>query len=76
VTLQGQMLAHDHRGLVVVERFSSFPGMGKFMVVDSLQGRDYTVVQAVVVGHDGRHRDLELLVDLLYGGSIRGLQYE
>jgi peptide/nickel transport system permease protein len=71
----GQMLRMIIGGSVVVERIFVIPGMGKFMI-DSLLGRDYTVVQAVVVVMTGVVVLSSLLVDLLYGWIDPRIQYE
>jgi peptide/nickel transport system permease protein len=75
VTLQGQMLRMIIGGSVVIERIFVIPGMGKFMV-DSLMGRDYTVVQAVVVIMTGVVVLSSLIVDLLYGWIDPRIQYD
>lgn len=75
VTLMGQMLRMIIGGSVVVERIFVIPGMGKFMI-DSLLGRDYTVVQAVVVIMTAVVVLSSLLVDLLYVWIDPRIQYE
>ncbi len=75
ITLQGQSLRTIFGGSVVIERIFVIPGMGKFMV-DSLLGRDYTVVQAVTVIMTFIIVISSLLVDLLYCWVDPRIQYE
>lgn len=53
-------------GAVVTETVFSFPGIGR-LLVQSIQGRDYNVVQACVMIIAAAFVLVNLLVDLLYG---------
>ncbi|MCL1849651.1 MAG: ABC transporter permease [Clostridiales bacterium] len=75
VTMQGQMLRFIVGGSVVVESIFVIPGMGQFMV-NALNGRDYTIVQAVAVVMTSVIVLSSLIVDLLYGWIDPRIQYE
>jgi peptide/nickel transport system permease protein len=53
-------------GAVITETVFSFPGIGR-LLVQSIQGRDYTVVQACVIVIAAVFVIINLIVDLLYG---------
>lgn len=66
VTILGVQLATMFSGAVVTETIFAIPGIGR-LLVDSILGRDYTVVQAVVLFITVLVVLANLLVDLLYG---------
>jgi ABC-type dipeptide/oligopeptide/nickel transport system permease component len=53
-------------GAIITEQIFSWPGVGK-LVVDSILGRDYPVVQAVVLLSALSYMVSTLLVDIAYG---------
>jgi peptide/nickel transport system permease protein len=66
VTVIGLQVGALLEGAVITEQVFSWPGVGK-LVVDSLFGRDYPVVQAVVLVSAMSYMLTTLLVDILYG---------
>jgi peptide/nickel transport system permease protein len=65
VTLLGIRLGEIIAGAIVTESVFSWPGVGR-LVVDSIGGRDYPVVQAVVLLSAIAIMATTLLVDVLY----------
>jgi peptide/nickel transport system permease protein len=66
VTVIGLQVGALIEGAVITEQIFSWPGVGK-LVVDSLFGRDYPVVQAVVLLSALSYMLATLGVDLIYG---------
>src|SRR5437868_5917176 len=66
VTIVGLQVGALIEGAIITEQIFSWPGVGK-LVVDSLFGRDYPVVQAVVLLSALSYMLSTLLVDVLYG---------
>lgn len=66
VTVIGLQVGALIEGAVITEQIFSWPGVGK-LVVDSLFGRDYPVVQAVVLLSALSYMLSTLLVDIVYG---------
>lgn len=66
VTLVGIQIGHLLGGAVIVETVFAWPGMGR-LVVGAIFGRDYPVVQGVVVVVVAMFVLANLCVDLLYG---------
>lgn len=66
VTITGLQLATLLGGIVVVEVVFSWPGIGR-LAVDAVNGRDYPVLQGVVLVIAGGFLLVNLLVDLVYG---------
>jgi peptide/nickel transport system permease protein len=66
VTIVGIQIGHLLGGAVIVETVFAWPGMGR-LVVGALLGRDYPVVQAVVLVLVSAFIVTNLCVDLLYG---------
>jgi peptide/nickel transport system permease protein len=66
VTVIGLQVGALIEGAVITEQIYSWPGVGK-LVVDSLFGRDYPVVQAVVLLSALSYMLVTLGVDILYG---------
>jgi peptide/nickel transport system permease protein len=65
VTIVGLQLGALISGAVVTERIFALPGFGK-LTVDSVFGRDYPVIQGVVLITASAYIVINLLVDLLY----------
>jgi peptide/nickel transport system permease protein len=66
VTVVGLQVGALIEGAIVTEQIFFWPGVGK-LVVDSLAGRDYPVVQAVVLLSALSYMLTTLLVDIVYG---------
>jgi peptide/nickel transport system permease protein len=66
ITIVGLQVGALIEGAVITEQIFSWPGVGK-LVVDSLFGRDYPVVQAVVLLSAMSYMLATLLVDIAYG---------
>lgn len=66
VTLLGLQVGAIIEGAVITEQIFFWPGVGK-LVVDSIAGRDYPVVQGVVMLSAFSFMLSTLLVDVLYG---------
>ena len=66
VTVIGLQVGALIEGAIITEQIFSWPGVGK-LVVDSLFGRDYPVVQAVVLLSALSYMLSTLLVDIVYG---------
>jgi peptide/nickel transport system permease protein len=65
VTLIGLQIGALIEGAVITEQIFSWPGVGR-LVVDSINGRDYPVVQAVVLISALSFMVSTLVVDVLY----------
>ena len=66
ITIVGLQVGALIEGAVITEQIFSWPGVGK-LVVDSIFGRDYPVVQAVVLLSAMSYMLATLLVDIAYG---------
>jgi peptide/nickel transport system permease protein len=66
ITIVGLQVGALIEGAVITEQIFSWPGVGK-LVVDSLFGRDYPVIQAVVLLSALSYMFSTLLVDIAYG---------
>ena len=66
VTLLGPMFAAVGTGSFFVEAIFRVPGMGKFFV-ESMTGRDYPMIMAVVLTYGAFLALMNLVVDLAYG---------
>jgi ABC-type dipeptide/oligopeptide/nickel transport system permease component len=66
VTLLGPMFAAIGTGSFFVEAVFRVPGLGRFFV-DSMTGRDYPMIMAVVLVYGAFLAVMNLVVDLLYG---------
>ncbi len=66
VTLVGLYLGSLLGGAVLIETIFTLPGLGK-MLIDAIQGRDYTLVQGTVLFLAASVVLVNLLVDMLYG---------
>jgi ABC-type dipeptide/oligopeptide/nickel transport system permease component len=65
LTVAGIQLGYLLGGSLVVETVFAWPGLGRLMI-DSIQIRDYTMIQAVVVVYAVLMLTINLLVDVLY----------
>jgi len=66
VTVVGLQVGALIEGAIITEQIFFWPGIGK-LVVDSIGGRDYPVVQAVVLISALSYMCSTLLVDIVYG---------
>jgi peptide/nickel transport system permease protein len=66
ITLVGLQVGAIIEGAIITETIFLWPGVGR-LVVDSLGGRDYPVVQAVVLLSALSFMFSNLIVDILYG---------
>ncbi|MFV0351574.1 MAG: ABC transporter permease [Oscillospiraceae bacterium] len=66
VTVVGLQIGGLLAGSVLVETVFSIPGLGRLMV-DSIQFRDYKVIQALLMFFALEYVVINLVVDLLYG---------
>jgi peptide/nickel transport system permease protein len=66
VTVVGLQVGALIEGAIITEQIFFWPGVGK-LVVDSIGGRDYPVVQAVVLLSSLSFMVSTLLVDIVYG---------
>lgn len=66
VTYLGPLLAAIGTGTFFVELIYSVPGMGKFFV-ESMTGRDYNMIMAVILLYGAFLGIMNLVVDLAYG---------
>lgn len=66
VTIVGLQFGFLLGGSIVVEAVFSFPGMGR-LLIDSIQFRDYPVVQSLLLIFSLEFILVNLLVDILYG---------
>lgn len=65
LTIVGLQLGYLLGGSIVVETVFAWPGIGR-LLIESIQMRDYTMVQAVVLFYAVLTLAVNLLVDLLY----------
>jgi peptide/nickel transport system permease protein len=75
VTLVGLYLGSLLGGAVLIETIFTLPGLGK-MLIDAIQGRDYTLVQGTVLFLAASVVMVNLLVDMLYGAIDPRIRYE
>jgi peptide/nickel transport system permease protein len=67
VTIVGAQVGYLLGGAVVIEYAFGLNGLGS-LLVSSVQGKDYAVVQAIALFITAEFLLISLLVDLLYGG--------
>lgn len=65
ITYFGILAASILTGSVVIESVYSWPGMG-WVAIEAIRGRDFPVVQAVIIAYAVIYMLSNLLVDLLY----------
>ncbi|HEX2924607.1 MAG TPA: ABC transporter permease [Chloroflexota bacterium] len=73
-TIAGLQLGYLLGGSLVVETVFSWPGVGRLMI-DSIQMRDYTMVQAVALVYAALMLVVNLLVDLIYAALDPRVRY-
>lgn len=66
ITIAGMQLGYLLGGSLVVETVFAWPGLGRLMI-DSIQLRDYAMIQAIVLVFAVMMLVVNLLVDVLYG---------
>jgi peptide/nickel transport system permease protein len=66
LTIMGIQLGHIFGGAIITETIFGIPGMGRLMV-DSVLGREYLVLQALVLLAGVTVVVANLVVDVLYG---------
>ena len=66
LTVVGQSFGALMTGAVVIETVFNIPGMGQ-LVINSIQRRDFVVIQGVVLTIALMYVLINLVVDLLYG---------
>jgi ABC-type dipeptide/oligopeptide/nickel transport system permease component len=74
LTLLGPMFAAVGTGSFFVESIFRVPGMGRFFV-QSMTGRDYPMIMAVVLTYGAFLAVMNLMVDLLYGTLDPRIKY-
>jgi peptide/nickel transport system permease protein len=74
VTLVGLQVGAIIEGAIITETIYFWPGVGK-LVVDSIAGRDYPVVQAIVLMSALSFMASTLFVDLIYAWLDPRIQY-
>jgi len=74
VTLLGPLFAAVGTGSFFVEAIFRVPGMGRFFV-ESMTGRDYPMIMAVVLVYGAFLAAMNLVVDLLYGALDPRIRY-
>ena len=65
ITVTGLQVANLLGGSIVIETIFAIPGMGSYMF-DSIVGRDYPVIQAIVLVAAGVVVFVNMLVDIAY----------
>ncbi|MGX9929741.1 ABC transporter permease subunit [Virgibacillus sp. Bac332] len=75
VTIAGLQFGFLLGGSVVVETVFSFPGLGR-LLIDSIQIRDYPVVQAEILLFSLQFILVNLLVDIIYSFLNPKIRYE
>lgn len=75
ITVAGLQFGFLLGGSVVVETVFSFPGLGQ-LLIDSINYRDYPVVQALILFFSLQFILVNLLVDILYGIFNPKIRYE
>ncbi len=74
VTLLGPLFAAIGTGSFFVEAIFRVPGMGRFFV-DSMTGRDYPMIMAVVLTYGAFLAVMNLVVDVIYGALDPRIRY-
>jgi len=65
ITVQGVMIGRLLGGSIVTETVFAYPGLGK-LLIDGLLGRDYPIVQGVILLYAVTFSLVNLFVDLTY----------
>lgn len=66
ITISGIQLGHLLAGTVVMEQIFSLPGMGR-LLIDSINRRDFPIIQGIVFSMGFIFVTMNLLVDMAYG---------
>jgi glutathione transport system permease protein len=75
VTMMGLQFGFLLGGSIVVEKVFTWPGLGR-LLVDSVEMRDYPVLQALVLLFSLEFLFINLIVDVLYGLIDPRIRYE
>lgn len=75
LTIAGLQFGYLLGGSIVVESVFSFPGMGR-LLIDSIQFRDYPVVQSLLLIFSLEFILVNFLVDILYGFLNPKIRYK
>ncbi|ASN04184.1 ABC transporter permease [Virgibacillus necropolis] len=75
LTIAGLQFGYLLGGSIVVEAVFSFPGMGR-LLIDSIQFRDYPVVQSLLLIFSLEFILVNFLVDILYGFLNPKIRYQ
>ncbi len=75
ITVIGQGFISALAGAAVVERLFNIPGMGSLMV-DSIEKRDYQVIQAITLLIAMLNVLINLVIDLIYGAADPRIRLE
>ena len=75
ITVTGLQIGGLLSGSVMAETVFSIPGLGR-LLVDSINFRDYKVVQALLLFFAVEYIVINLIVDLLYGVINPKVRYE
>ena len=75
VTVSGYQFARLLGGVIIVETIFTVPGLGQF-VIESIQHRDFVVLQAVILLTAAVVLTLNLFIDLLYGVLDPRIRYQ
>ncbi len=75
ITVSGWQFGRLLGGAVVIERIFVVPGVGQYLI-DAVNHRDYTVIQAIMVLLATLILSINLIVDLAYGWLDPRIRYE
>ena len=75
LTVMGTSFGSILGGAVICETVFSIPGLGRLMV-DSIEFRDYKVIQALLMFFAVEYITINLIVDLLYGVLNPKIRYD
>ena len=75
VTMMGLQFGFLLGGSIVVEKVFNWPGLGR-LLVDSVEMRDYPVIQAEVLLFSLEFILINLLVDMLYAAINPAIRYQ
>jgi peptide/nickel transport system permease protein len=75
LTLFGILTAQILTGAIVTETVFNWPGTG-LLAVDAIRGRDYPVIQAVVILFSVIYIGMNLLVDIIYAYIDPRIRYQ
>jgi glutathione transport system permease protein len=75
VTMMGLQFGFLLGGSIVVETVFNWPGMGR-LLVDSVNQRDYPVIQGLVLLFSFEFILINLVIDVLYGAINPAIRYD